>query len=264
MEETSKEVVITLIAGTVLLLFLVVIVIIAVVRYQNRNRQHSMEMQRLKHEAEQELLKSQLEVQEEALNNLSREIHDNIGQILNSAKMLVGIQLYNNNQPDSILNEAEKLISISIDELRSLSKSMNSSWLEQFNIVENLESEARRINRSGKIQLSVQPTCGIDLAKEKQLMLFRLTQEAFQNAIKHSQATHIIISVSESEHVISLTISDDGIGFDVHDPSTHGFGILNMKNRASLMGGTINWSSGSTGTVVTIQIPKQHAISVKS
>src|SRR5436190_8441729 len=113
----ASQILVTLLAGTILLLFLVVIVIIAAIRYQNRKRTHLMDMQRLKHETEREILKSRLEAQEETMNQISRELHDNIGQLMNSSKLFIGITKRVLPNPIDELNLAEETISKAIVEL---------------------------------------------------------------------------------------------------------------------------------------------------
>ncbi len=253
--ESSQEVIITLIAGTALLLFLVVIVIIAAMRYQNRKRTHLMDMQRMKHETEQEILKSRLEAQEETLNQLSRELHDNIGQLLGSSKILVGVVRRALPTPMEELQLAEETISKAITELRALTKSLNKDWLEKFNFIENLEAEAKRINATKEFEMTFDHPEIIGLPSERQLVLFRIVQEAFQNSLKHGKANHIKIAVQQLDSHLDISIADDGKGFDVSDSAKNGVGIINIKNRAQLLGGTAQWVSNGSGTSVAIQIP---------
>ena len=106
---------------------------------------------------QQELLQTQLETQESTFYQISQELHDNIGQLLSSTKLLIGItkmciaQNDFTNVPDTI-STAEQTLSKAIQDLRSLSKSLNKEWLHQFNLVENLEEEIKRINAARNIQ----------------------------------------------------------------------------------------------------------------
>jgi len=179
--EASQKLLDTLTTGSMLFVFFVVIIILVAIRYQNRKRARLIEMQRLKHETESEVLKLKLEAQEKTMNQISRELHDNIGQLMNSSKLFVGIT--KRALPNSIdeLNLAEDTISKAIIELRALSKSLNKDWLEKFNFIENLSTEAKRIEATKQFEISLSHPESIDLPVDRQLILFRIVQEAIQN-----------------------------------------------------------------------------------
>ncbi len=253
----TEEVLITLIAGTVLLLFLVIVIITAATRYQNRKRIHLMDMEQIKHEMVKEILKARLEAQEETLNQISRELHDNIGQLLSSAKILVAMGARAMPTPVEELQLADETISKAIGDLRALSKSLNKEWLEKFNFIENLNAEAKRINSSKALEMVVNHPEEIQLTSEHQLVLFRIVQESFQNSLKHGQATLIKIEVHQLHAQLEVKIEDNGKGFDVTDTSLQGVGMINIKNRTQLLGGRADWKSSHLGTSIKIQIPTQ-------
>ncbi len=257
MLQTSQEVLITLIAGTFLLLFLVVIVIVAAMRYQNRKRTHLIDVQRMKHEQEREILKSTLEAQEQTLNQLSRELHDNVGQLLSSTKLLIGVAKRALTNPMEELQLAEDTVAKAITELRALSKSLNKDWLEQFDFIQNLNAEARRINATNEFEMTIQHPEIIYLPSDRQLILFRIVQEAFQNSLKHGKASQINIRVEQVDVNLHVMIEDNGKGFDVSDSSQQGVGMINIKNRAQMLGGSAKWQSNGSGTAVKVQIPIQ-------
>ncbi len=251
--EASQEILVTLMAGTGLLLFLVFI--IAAIAYQNRKHAHLMNMQGLKHEMEMEILKSRLETQEETMIQIGRELHDNIGQLMNSSKLFVGITKRGLGQPIDELNMAEETISKAIVELRALSKSLNKDWLEKFNFIENISAEAKRINATKQFEMSVSHPEGIDLPVERQLILFRIVQEAIQNSLKHGQASKLQITARQQDSMLTVAVEDNGKGFDLTDSAKPGFGMTSIKHRASLMRGTAQWTSSNKGTCVKIHIP---------
>ena len=93
----------------------------------------------------------------------------------------------------------------------------------------------------------------MSLTAEEQIILFRIIQEALQNAIKHSEAKNINIEIECGHQNIVVNIADDGKGFE--QISGNGLGIRNMKHRAKLLGGTITWNNPGKGCLITIHLP---------
>lgn len=223
--------------------------------YNERKRRHFEEKQLMADEFERQLMQSQLETQEETKSILSKELHDNIGQLLNSTKLLIGVaQRSMDNLPDTLVT-ADETLGLAIQELRALSRSLDKDWLSQFNFVENLEAEVQRINGSGRLQLFFTRPEELPLAAGEQTILFRIVQEIIQNTLKHAKAASIHIRVNRYHGKIMLAVSDDGRGFDSF-VSPEGMGIRNIRHRVQLLGGVVRWESfEDKGTTVFIELP---------
>ncbi|HEX5151912.1 MAG TPA: ATP-binding protein [Parafilimonas sp.] len=205
----------------------------------------------------QELLQSQLETQEYSFNQISQELHDNIGQLLSSTKLLLNIGTMElPTIPDSI-KTAQETVSKAIQDLRSLSKSLSKEWLQEFNLVENLQAEKDRINAARNITVEVSSEYNkLPLSPEAQVMLFRVVQEALQNSIRHASPKHINIEIKNKGHHFELNIQDDGAGFNVEAAKKESLGLRNMEHRVQLLNGTVKWqSSENIGTSILIEIP---------
>ena len=202
---------------------------------------------------EDALLHSQIEVQEATFSVLAKELHDNVGQLLSSSKMLLGITQRNMTNAPLTLNIAEETLGKAIHELRSLSKSLDKEWLEQFDLIENLGTEIKRINAGMVLEIHFSHPGKLPLTVEEQIILFRIIQEALQNAIKHSDAKNIFIEIETIDENIIVNITDDGKGFE--PTFNDGLGMRNMKHRTKLLGGNITWDTPEKGSSVTIQLP---------
>jgi signal transduction histidine kinase len=200
-------------------------------------------------------MKTRLESREETLNLLSTELHDNIGQLLSSSRILIGTAERMIDKPSEQLHVAGETISKAIHELRAISKSLNTEWLEKFSLIENLQAESDRITTSKEISVTLKHPPVIEMPADRQLMLFRIVQEALQNTIKHGEASCISIAAEQKENTLQISISDDGKGFDVNDETIQGVGIMNIKHRTKLMSGAVQWNSTKDGTSVIIQLP---------
>jgi len=254
MSSLSQELLIISIASAFFLLVAVGIIILILV-YQKKQLRYILEKAELQNQFQQELLKTRLEAQEDTLNWLGKELHDNLGQLLNSSKVLVGVAQRTSDTGDTLTMVSDTL-SQAITEVRNLSKSLSHEWLEQFSFIENLKAESARINATREIVMTVEHPENIALPRDRQLILFRMVQEAFQNSLKHGQASRIRVAADHDEKLLRVVIEDDGKGFDTLDKNKSGFGMNSIKHRASLLGGTAQWSSGAQGTTVQILLPQ--------
>ncbi|PZP51464.1 MAG: hypothetical protein DI598_03175 [Pseudopedobacter saltans] len=251
----EKEIVWLVVLGTIVFLIVAVFLLTYVNIYNRRKFLHKREKEDLELELGRQLTKARVETQEETLDIVSKELHDNIGQLLNSTKLLLGIAQRDPSTCNDTMMVAQETLGKAISELRALSKSLNKDWMQQFDLIDNLLNETLRINQSGRFHLEFKYPPSIPLNHEKQLVLFRVIQEAIQNAIKHAHASNEKIIITENDALLTVSIQDDGVGFNKEDISKTGIGILNMENRIRLLEGSIQWLSDDNGTNVLIEIP---------
>ena len=264
MFEQDKEIVVAIITSTLLFLFLVIVIVAAIVKYQGRVKKYLHEMSDLKIKYQEETIKAQLEKEEQTLTRISQEIHDNIGQILSLVKLNLNT-LCIEGCSDSIINKvtlSKELVGKAIVDLRQLSQSLNSMHLSKGYLSELLKSELDIINRTG-VYVAQIDVSGEEKAfsPQKQLIIFRIAQEALNNIIKHAKASHINIIMEYSSELLNLVIKDNGIGFnntfyEQTNLKNSGTGIGNLYNRAKLIGGKLEINSlKRKGTTVRLLAP---------
>jgi signal transduction histidine kinase len=256
MRFSEEEIYYTVLIGAVLMIVLSSLIIVAVIRYKSKARLYEKEKALLKFQFQQELLQSQLEIQEQTLKNISQEIHDNIGQTLSLAKLnLNTIDLHKENTQDKIVNSKE-LVSKAIHDLRNLSRSLNTDSVLSSGLLKAIETELVIINHAGSFTTGLKTkgqSARIDSKKE--LILFRIVQEAINNIIKHSDANSIIVTLDFTNALLRIEINDNGKGFEANTESNEGQGLRNMKSRAELIGGNFEILSGANGTTIIITLP---------
>jgi signal transduction histidine kinase len=257
MDILSQEITIIVVATFFFLLVGVGIIVLFLI-YQKRQLRYILEKKELSNQFQRELLKTRLEAQEETLSQLGVDLHDNIGQLLSSSKFLIGVA-ERSEAPAATLQLADETISKAIYELRAMSKALNTEWLERFNLIENLQTESDRITASKELSITLQHPASIDMPVDRQIMLFRIVQEALQNSIKHAKASMVSIVAEQKDNTLEVSITDNGKGFDVNNVAIQGVGVTNIRHRAQLMGGIATWNSSSEGTTVLIQLPNQNA-----
>ncbi len=254
MNSLSQEVTIIVI-GCAFFLLVAIGIIILVLIYQKKQLRYILEKAELEGKFQHELIKTRLEAQDDTLHQLSKELHDNIGQLLSSSKFLIGAAGRSSESVSESLKMADETLAQAISELRAMSKSLNTNWLEKFNLIENLKAESERINSSHTLTVLLTHPPEISMAPDRQLMLFRIVQESIQNSIKHGQASEINILAEQQNGLLKVAVIDNGRGFNPADAHAQGVGMINIKNRAQLMGGEARWHSIPGKTSVEINLP---------
>lgn len=255
--QPDRETVILLIsASSIVILTLVIAVILILFFYQRKQILFQEKLMTVKLNYEKSLLSGQLEVQEQTLEHISREIHDNIGLSLTLAKL--NLNAFNDASPErnEKIKESTSLISKAIQDLSSISHSLNTNLIESNGLIKALEEEIKRVNKTGivaiELKIAGEP---LFLDNQKELLLFRIAQEAVNNIIKHAAASKALINLIYSSSQLQIKISDNGNGVSMDNLSNGGTGILNMKARTKLLEGNFNIDSTSLGTTIKITIP---------
>lgn len=214
---------------------------------------------KMKEQFQTELLQSRIEVQEQTFQQIGKELHDNVGQLLSTSRMLIGLTERELQTPPDTLLTANATLGQAINEIRSLAKSLDKEWLERFSFAENIQMMTERINAGKNVEVEYVQTAELPLRSDEQIILFRIVQEAIQNAVKHAAPSHMRIAVAQEEKKYLITVSDDGRGFDVSSAS-QSMGLTNMRHRTQLLQGTIQFNSViNTGTTVAIRLPVKSA-----
>ncbi len=212
-----------------------------------------LEKERMNIEFEQTLLKSKLEIQELTLNDISREIHDNIGQVLS----LVRINLNTLKAPEETtkINRMDELMEKAITDLRSLSHSLDADHIRKKGWLVAVTKLLNDIAKTGKYKTHIHHDEDLPaLGNDKPIILFRMIQEIINNIIRHAAADTIHLDASRENSKLVIKVSDNGKGFDT-DKSAEGMGIQNLKNRSKLINADLQIKSNTgKGTLVTIFI----------
>ena len=253
-EDYTNDILVITATAIVLLLGLTLVFLFLFI--QRKKQKYLLERKETKANYEKELAKSQNEIRERALENLSWEIHDNVGQLLSVSKMQLNrleIKVAEANKPAII--EVTQLVGKSLQDLRALSKSLNPVSIKNIGLLKALELEISRYNRlnfvKAKLEVVNEP---FRLDKEKETILFRIVQEFITNAIKHAKATELNVKLTYENEELEITVKDNGVGFDINKKSTKkGIGLLNMRGRAKLINAEFNMTSekgkGTTGYI---------------
>ncbi len=193
-----------------------------------------------------------LDAQEKERTRIARDLHDSLGASLTTLKMhLENIPDFKGDQQ---LNE---MLSRMINETRLLARNLMPSVLMDFGLEEALEEMLRLVEESTGVKTVLTSDSIVDKTKldhNHQVYIYRIVQEAVNNALKHSGCSEIRVSITEFDDYFELFLKDNGKGIDNLDSKNGGMGIQNIKERVSLMEGDIEIHSNG-GTSFEISIP---------
>jgi signal transduction histidine kinase len=261
MSAELSEVVIIVLAGTFLMMLLVIFIISFFFIHQKRQQNHKLEKATLKAQFEQEIVNAENEIQDTTMKYISRELHDNVGQMLT----LVKIQLNNlaEEMPENVrIKDSKEFIHTALTDIRALSKSLNSDNILNEGLEKAISFELDRVKKLGNYRVVFNSNLDILALDTKiEILIFRIFQELLQNILKHAKAKNIEVNLEETSQWLILELVDDGIGFDFKEKVQKngygsGAGLKNLMHRASLMNGTLVFKKGKTdGTRAILNIP---------
>jgi PAS domain S-box-containing protein len=187
---------------------------------------------------QREITKAAIDAQEKERETLGRELHDNITQILSTARLCLSCAKDNPAQQADMLQRSQDNITTAIEEIRRLSRSM----IETFHREVGLKLSVHDLIENISLARNCDITLDYSVPDEQQLddklktTIFRIVQEQLNNIIKHAEATVIKIAIVQDDNQLQVTIEDNGKGFDT-TAKRKGIGITNMITRAELFNG---------------------------
>jgi len=256
---SKVPVIFTIILGTLFVALFFIFLLIFVIAYFRKVYQMRAEQEKLAARLTNEVSNARNEIQQTTLNNISQEIHDNVGQLLSLTKMQLNLIEQKLGEENSLIKEAKSNISSAMTDLRDLAKGMSSDRIRLLGLYDSVVQEAARISKTGNLQVQVSATGNKwEPEHQKQLVLFRVIQECFQNVIKHAKATKVEVHFTYTPHQFEISIIDNGIGFNYQPGinSADGMGLMNIFSRVQLVRGEVNLQSNEgKGCSVFICVP---------
>jgi len=201
-----------------------------------------------------------IESQEKDWKIIAGELHDSIGQNLSAINIFLHQNLKKINEGitdiDS-LNKSSELIVETLDEVRRISQRLYPKQIERLGLTVSIEAMVQRLVEATGISFT-RNIENIDsfLTKENEVQYFRVIQELLNNIIKHAEASSVVLSIKKSKIFIISEVEDNGVGFDLNDKMSAGFGLMNIDERIRILKGTYDIKSGiGKGTKFRITIP---------
>jgi|GEM_PF-1146219 len=207
-------------------------------------------------QAQKMIIRAVLQAEEKERNIIGQELHDNVNQILASAKLYLSMAETDEELRETLIKNSLKYIEDAIQEIRSLSKSQVTP-LKIINLQELVEDLLNEFDQKASIRTNFNYNVSNNLVVDEHLKLnvYRVIQEQLNNVLKHSSAEKVSVSVEGTNGWLKVRIEDDGKGFSL-DKRRNGIGIANMTNRVESYNGEIKIdTSPGKGCVVDVKIP---------
>ncbi|HSU28402.1 MAG TPA: ATP-binding protein [Chitinophagaceae bacterium] len=262
MQKAADSIAVFLIVTTCVILTLAAFIFTLIYLYRKRQVRYLKDVEQLKSDYEKNLLKTQLEIQEQTFQNISREIHDNINLSLTIAKLnLITLESSNGQIANEKLLHSIDFVSRAISDLSDISRSLNSEIITEQGLIKALEVEVRNMKKLGRHTITYEITGNTAyLDAQKELFIFRIVQESFNNILKHANAKNILLALHYTTHSIDISIKDDGVGFNYKEETNSlkkgKAGLRNIQKRAFLLNGICKIdSTKNCGTLIKISVP---------
>ena len=236
-----------IVISTFVILLFGSIIIRYIFLYQRRRFRHEQELRDVKEEFNKTLMESKLQIQEDTLKHVAEELHANAQHQASLINIHLS-EMLEKAAPETKESIYEiKLIAKQLTgDLKALSAGLNTNHIMKIGFTKALENELNRLAKTKKYTTNFNKTGEeFRLRTDDEIILFRLCQEILNNVVKYSEAKTVTIKEEFNPRLFRLEINDDGIGFDIEEvmnksSEKESTGLMNMHNRAKLIGATLS------------------------
>ena len=218
---------------------------------------NQVDLRKLHDDRQADLLNAVFETQEIERKRLAEDLHDSVGQVLSAIKLNLHRldKTCVNESAQNLFVDTRKLADECIQEIRNIIQNVLPPVLTDYGLGEALEGLCVKVQQTTDVKVELDNnldkarfTSGIDLA------FYRIAQELFSNAIKHSGATKIHVAIKKEGGYLVMEFKDNGKGFNISNVK-HGFGLKNLESRVQLINGEINiYTKPQNGTITIIKV----------
>lgn len=221
--------------GTVLLAALGGVIVSFLFLYQKKKYRHQHEVAQLRENFDKEMVHSKSEIQEQTLQHIAAELHDNFIPTLSVINLdLAGVLPQLAEPAKTVVTDSKMLVRQLMAEMKSLSNTLNTDQISKKGFTGTLEEYLTRLGKTGYLMIDLRRE-GVPyrLPASKEIILFRMCQEALNNIVKHAEAKQVWVEVVFGKGTFAVRIRDDGQGFNsASPPKPESSGLQSLRNRA--------------------------------
>ena len=246
--------------GSLILGFVVAITAVLRLRVLERRSENEREVAEHAEQLMRQLSQQLVAAQEEERKKLSRELHDHVGQMLTALRMELGridrVRTSTDSQVAGAVKESRQLVDDMVRTVRDLALGLRPSMLDDFGLEPALEWHVRDVSRRFGVPVELLVDGDLDLLSEQhRTCVYRAVQEALTNCVRHARASHISVSVSRLADNLTVTVADNGVGFDASSRDS-GLGLRGIGERVRELHGVLAIKSApGAGTTLTMRMP---------
>ncbi len=216
------------------------------ITYQKRLLKKELELNRVKSEQQQEILRNTILAQEKERRRIARDLHDEVGAMLSVVKLNLG-RIERNMEPNKtneLAAETKSYLNDTITQVRRISRSLLPPSLEKLGLYYAIEELANWVNKSDELRVVTWKSGDqFRFDSKKELAVFRILQEILNNAIKHSGAGIVKILMRFSKGNLAILVMDNGKGFNIDEKMQTGLGLKNLQSRTVILGARFKMKS---------------------
>lgn len=237
----------------------------AALRQSEQHQKQLLEQSREMQEQLRQLSREVLQAQEDERKRISRELHDVIAQTLSGINMRLALLQSGDGTSTKDLQEkitqTQHLVAQSVDTVHRFARDLRPAMLDDLGLIPALRSHLKDFTQQSGILVALQAQADIEeLDSAARTVLYRVTQEALTNVVRHAKASRVEMKLQKFSGIISLEIKDDGQGFEADGKSCAGknnrLGLLGMRERVEMINGTFNIDSKPGGpTTIRVEVP---------
>jgi len=235
----SNSIIFIYFIGTLGMLLLALSIFFFFVTYQKRMLKKQLELNETKAKQQEEILRNTISAQEKERKRIAQDLHDEVGAMLSVVKLNVGRIEKKSEEPmaKELAGETKTYLDEVITQVRRISRSLLPPSLEKFGLYFALEELANWVNKSEQLKIVCWKSGEqFRFESKKELAVFRIVQELLNNAIKHSNASTILINARFSANKnLMISVADNGKGFDLKEKMNAGLGLKNLESRSQIM-----------------------------
>lgn len=234
-----------LISGVSITFLLALAIILFVVFYQKRLFAHQLRLKKIENEHRRSLLLATVQAQEKERKRIASDLHDEVGALLSTTKLYIS-HLEDSKNPKLLGDKIEKIIDSAQKNLKTILHNITPQNLEKFGLISSVNEVCERINEANLLQIDLAYNEERRLDLEKEIGVYRITQELLNNTIKHAGATQAWINFAFTGQEFQFTYQDNGKGMNLTSLDTqskNGLGLQNLISRAELLDSRIDLQS---------------------
>ena len=261
MQSETTKIAILVVLATLIFLLMPVFLIMYIRSYNRHKKNHILEKQHMQQQFEAEMLQARIEVQDNTMQAIATELHDNVGQLLSLTTLtLNSINLDHSDKATVKIENSLSLVNKSIKELRELAKLLHGEQIVENGLGNALQQEINWLEKTGSYELQVSNQLHNlqENSPDKDLIILRLLQEIINNIIKHANATSISFNAYYEDKKLYLNVEENGVGFNFEKAKANkaGLGLSSISKRIEMINGKLALNSTpNKGTNILIEIP---------
>lgn len=247
-EQGNAEIVLVFIVGTLGMIILAGAIFFFFITYQKRLLKKELEINKIKAEQQEEILQNTVLAQEKERKRIAQDLHDEVGAMLSVVKLNISRFERKAEDPSSkeIAAETKTYLDELITQVRRISRALMPPSLEKLGLDYAIEELVNWVNKTGQIEVKYWKSGDLlRFNNKKELAVFRIIQELLNNAIKHAQASTVVIKARYSAGGLAVSVCDNGIGFDLDKMTKTGLGLRNLESRTQILDARIKMKSKS-------------------